>query len=159
MTETQNSAMLNFYINSYSDISTPKQKITVQKIRIRLEPQVYRKLYNIVPYPSGRPSKNQDLYETISMPYSQPLFREVVNDEDHENILLLALHALPQQGDGAVLMPRRSPPRPLPPLQVSIVRSSAGEGRETMMTTMMIREAMTTPTVSDPVRPTHNNQP
>ncbi len=28
-----------------------------------------------------------------------------------------------------------------------------------MMTMMMIREAMTTPTVFDPVCPTHNNQP
>jgi hypothetical protein len=87
------------------------------------------------------------------------VFREVVDDEDHENILSLALHALPQHGDGAVSTPRRSPPRPLTPSHLSVVRSSAGEGGETMMTTMMIREAMTPPTVSNPLRPTHNNQP
>ncbi len=70
------------------------------------------------------------------------VFREVVNDEVHENILSLALHALPQHGNGAVLTPRQSPPRPLPPLHVSVKRSSAGEGGETLMTTMMILEAI-----------------
>jgi hypothetical protein len=40
------------------------------------------------------------------MLYSQPLFREVINDEDHENILSLALSALPQHGNGAVLTPK-----------------------------------------------------
>jgi hypothetical protein len=44
-------------------------------------------------------------------------------------------------------------------LHVSFICSSAGEGGERMMTMMMIREAMTTPTVSNPVHPTHNNQP
>jgi hypothetical protein len=34
------------------------------------------------------------------------VFREVVDNDDHENILLLALPALPQHGNGAVLAPR-----------------------------------------------------
>jgi hypothetical protein len=87
------------------------------------------------------------------------VFSKVVNNEDHENILLLALSALPQHGNGAVSTPRQLPPRPLPPLHVSILCSSAGDGGETMMTTMMIQEAMTMPTVSNPIRTTHNNQP
>ncbi len=64
--------------------------------------------------------------------------REVIDSEDHENILLLASHALLQHGNGAVSTLRRSPPRPLPPSHVSVVRSSAGEGGEMMMTMMMI---------------------
>jgi hypothetical protein len=43
------------------------------------------------------------------------IFSEVFDDEDHENILSLASHALPQHGNGAVLTPRQSPPCPLPP--------------------------------------------
>ncbi len=87
------------------------------------------------------------------------VFREVINNEDHENILLLALHALSQHGNGAVLTPRQSPPCPLPLSHVFIICSSAGEGREMMMMRMMIQEAMMMPTVSDLVCPTHNNQP
>jgi hypothetical protein len=34
------------------------------------------------------------------------LFREVINYDNHENILLLALHTLAQHGNGAVSMPR-----------------------------------------------------
>jgi hypothetical protein len=143
----------------------------------------YKGGHEVACYCTRTPSKIRDLYKSISMPYSQPLsieraltisnfcfscscghsyekntvFGEVVNNEDHENILLLASPALPQHGDGTVSMPRQSPPCPLPPSHISVVRSSAGEGGETIMTLMMIREAMTMPTVSDPLRPTHNN--
>jgi hypothetical protein len=51
------------------------------------------------------------------------VFREVINDDDHENILLLALPTLPQHSNGAVLMPRQLPPCPLSPLHVSVLRS------------------------------------
>ncbi len=87
------------------------------------------------------------------------VFREVVDNEDYENILLLALPALPQHSNGAVLMPRQLQPHPYPPSHVPVVPSSAGEGRETMMMMMMIQEGLTMPMVSNPVRPTHNNQP
>ncbi len=50
-------------------ISPHQNEKSVQKNGIPLEPQVYRKLNNIVPYPSGQPSENRDLYESISMPY------------------------------------------------------------------------------------------
>jgi hypothetical protein len=87
------------------------------------------------------------------------LFSKVVDNEDYEKILLLALPALPQHGHGTVLTLRRLPPRPLAHSHVSVLGSSAGEGGETMMTMMMIQEVMIMPIVSDPVRPTHNNQP
>ncbi len=68
-------------MSSYNNISTPKsKKHKVQKISISLEPQVYGKPYNIVPEPSGWPSKNQDLYKSIPMPYSQPLWRVLAMD-------------------------------------------------------------------------------
>jgi hypothetical protein len=86
-------------------------------------------------------------------------FREVVDDDNHENILLFALPTLPQHGNGAVSMPRQLPPPPLAPLHISAIHSSPGESGEMMMTMMTIQEVMTMPTISNPILPTHNNQP
>ena len=60
-------------------------------------------------------------------------------------------------GSVLTLSLRGLPPCPLPPLHISTLRSSGEEGGEIIMTTMTVREAMTTPTMSDPVLLTHNN--
>jgi hypothetical protein len=47
------------------------------------------------------------------------VFREIINNDHHKNILLLALPVLPQHGNGAVLMPKQLPLRHLSPSHVS----------------------------------------
>jgi hypothetical protein len=83
---------------------------------------------------------------------------EVINDDDHENILLLASPALPHHGDAAVLSQGDCHHTLVLPC-TSLPYAHGGEGREAMMMMMTIQEAMTTSMMSNPVRPTHNNQP
>jgi hypothetical protein len=84
---------------------------------------------------------------------------EIIDDNDIKVPFLLAPPAIPHHVDGTVPMPKQSPPHPLPPLHVSALCSSAGEGREMLMMTMTIQEAMTTLIISNPISPTPNNQP